>query len=35
MYLRITHEVTVILGECLEEVCNQVPGEAALNYQLE
>ena len=38
MYLRITHEVTVILGECLDlllEVCNQVPGEAALNYQLE
>ena len=38
MYLRIRHEVTVILGECLNlllKVCNQVPGEAALNYQPE
>ena len=34
----ITHEVTVTLGEyfnLLLEVCNQVPGEVALNYQPE
>ena len=38
MYLRIAHEVTVILGECLNlllEVCNQFLGDAALNYQPE